>query len=141
MGWKPPKEFSDSGSLVYRRAKAVVTSQEYNSNFIQWLQLTFDGRITAKVGFDWQTVVENARIRWEQLNKKDMMKTQRCKKLEEIVEYCCNEKFANLESKIDESSIRIQDKLEQNLSRLKKVFIGMIMHTIKGSPDVDQRFN
>ena len=103
MGWKPPKVYSDTGSLVYRRANAIVTSQEYNSNFIQWLQLTFEGRITAKVGFDWQTVVENARIRYQQLNTKDMEKMQRCKELELIVESCSNEKFSTIDAKIGES--------------------------------------
>ena len=139
MGWKPPKEFSDSGSLVYRRANAIVTSQEYNSNFIQWLQLTFEGRITAKVGFDWQTVVENARIRYQQLNMKDIEKVQRSEQLKLIVESCCNEKFAKIESKIDESSTLIQDKFEKNFSTFKKDLIGAIMQIFKSSDDVGQR--
>ena len=39
-----------------------MTSPEYTSNLINWLQLLCDGRITAKANIDWNTVIESARI-------------------------------------------------------------------------------
>ena len=69
LGWKPPPVYSDSGSVVYRRGDAVVKCAEYNTHFISWLQLIYEGRIAAVIGFDWRSVVENSRIRYQQLEK------------------------------------------------------------------------
>ena len=52
MGWKVPPACADTGSAVYRRCEAVVTSNEYNSRLISWLQILCEGRLVVKAGID-----------------------------------------------------------------------------------------
>ena len=52
LGWKEPSAYSDTGSMVYRRADAVVTHPEYNTRFLTFLQLQYEGRIERIAGID-----------------------------------------------------------------------------------------
>ena len=70
-GWKSPPSFSDPGSVVYRRGNTVVKCTAYNTHFISWLQLIYEGRIAAIAGSDWRSVFETLRIRYQQLEKQN----------------------------------------------------------------------
>ena len=52
LGWKEPVVLSDMGSSVYRREDACVTSTEYTSILVNWLQLLIEGKIVAKANID-----------------------------------------------------------------------------------------
>ena len=74
LGWKVPPAFSDTGCVVYRRSDAIVTSKEYYTNLISWLQLQYKGRVAAKAGIDWPTIVESLRLNYLQLLKSQQLK-------------------------------------------------------------------
>ena len=52
LGWKEPSAYSDSGSMVYCRADAVLTHPQYNTRFLTYLQLQLEGRIERVAGID-----------------------------------------------------------------------------------------
>ena len=71
----------------------MVKSPEYNTDFISWLQLTYDGRIAAIAGFNWRSVVENSRIRYIQFGKQNDKKPNEPAELKNILKSCIHEYF------------------------------------------------
>ena len=113
----------------------IVTRQEYNRNFMLWLQLTF-GRI-CKCRFRLADSGRQCTYTVSTIKYKGHEDAA----LQGTGAYCrigCNEKFPKIGTKIYESSILIQDKLDKNFSSLKKDLIGAIMQIFKSSDDVDQ---
>ena len=139
LGWKPPPVYSDSGSTVYRRGDAVVKSPEYNTNFISWLQMMYDGRIAAIPGFNYRSVVENSRIRYKQLQK--LMKTNQRAEVKNILDSCIHEYFEGLESKLQMQTNQLNEleaKIDKKFDRFKKDILDAISQSLKSADDVHQ---
>ena len=139
---KGPSRFSDTGSCVYRRADAVVRSPEYNTHFITQLQLTQEGRIAAKAGYDWASVIENARIRWMQLDKKaEVDKSIGSQIVMKLINSCFEEKLNQLVSKVEENKeqmVELELKLDKKLEKLKREMTEAIVQSLLSSDDVGQ---
>ena len=141
LGWRPPPNFSDSGSTVYRRGDAVVKSPEYNTDFISWLQLTYEGRIPAIAGFNWRSVVENSRIRYKQLSKQNDKKINQSAEFNKILKVCIHEYFQGLESKLQKQTNQLNElecKMNQKLDTFKKDILEAFSQSVKSAEDVHQ---
>ena len=141
LGWKPPPVFSDSGSAVYRRGDAVVKSPEYNTDFISWLQLTYDGRIAAIAGFNWRSVVENSQIRYIQFGKQNDKKPNEPAELKNILKSCIHEYFQGHESKIQNQTKKLNEleaKMDKKRDTFKKDLLDAISQSLKSANDVHQ---
>ena len=142
MGWKVPAAFSDTGSCVYRRGDATVTSPEYNSRLICWLQLQVEGRIVAKAGVDWSAAVENARLRWIQLKESERDSFNDGVGVEKFIKSCVDEKFKQLEVKVDNTSnhlSHLEVKLDEKLAKLANDITEAVVQSLKSADDVNQK--
>ena len=144
LGWKALPNFSDSGSTVYRRGDAVVKCPEYNTDFISWLQLTYDGRIPAIAGFNWRSVVKNSRIRYkqyEQLGGQNDEKINESAVFKNILKSCIHEYFQGLESKLQNQTNQLNElegKMTKKLENFKKDILEAFSQSVKSAEDVHQ---
>ena len=98
-----------------------MRNPEYNSDLITFLQLIHEGRIVSKAGFDWRSVVENARVRWIQLERFEKDKTaDRLIQLKKVIDDCFSEKCQELTSKVEEASDQITSQLDDHTIRFER---------------------
>ena len=111
---------SDLGSTVYRREDACVTSSEYTSILVNWLQLLSEGKIVAKANIDWRSVIENCRLRWLQDNERDrIVRRNITSEIKMFVEKCIEDQFQKMNSKLDKTA-RLYEQLTQTVVELLK---------------------
>ena len=142
MGWKVPPAFADTGSTVYRRCDAVVTGNEYNTRLISWLQLLYEGRLVAKAGLDWSTIIESARIAWLQLMKTKSLKHESTTELQKIIRNKISEdRLSRVElrlSKIEDALKVISSRVGVNLTEIVSDISNAIIESLKSASDVGQ---
>ena len=127
---------------MYRRGDAVVKCAEYNTHFISWLQLIYEGRIAAIAGFDWRSVVENSRIRYQQLEKQSVLKPKEPANVKSILNTCIKEYIQGLETKIKKQTNQIDDleaKMDKKLDEFKKDILNAFSQSLKSADDVHQK--
>ena len=124
---------------MYRRGDAVVKCAEYNTHFISWLQLIYEGRIAAVAGFDWRSVVENSRIRYKQLQK--LMKTNQRAEVKNILDSSIRDYFKGLKSKLRKQTKKLNEletKMDKKLDTFKKDILDAISQSVKSADYVHQ---
>ena len=110
LGWKVPPAFSDTGSAVYRRSDAIVSSKEYNTPLISWLQLQYEGKLAAKAGLNWPTIVESARLNYMQVfNAQSNMETIREDLQKVIVAKLSKVNMSQVNSRLDRIEATLND--------------------------------
>ena len=110
LGWKVPPAFSDTGSAVYRRSDAIVSSKEYNTRLISWLQLQYEGKLAAKAGLNWPTIVESARLNYMQVfNAQSNMETIREDLQKVIVAKLSKVNMSQVNSRLDRIEATLND--------------------------------
>ena len=145
LGWKVPAPVADTGSSVYRRCDAVVTGNEYNSVFISFLQLQYEGHIAAKAGINMATVFESARMNWKQLLRMNMVdeKTKLVdeNKLKQFVEQKLLEQLGKVEGRLEliENALRhIRDKVVLDTTYLAGEIASSVIQSLRSSTDAGQ---
>ena len=74
----------------------------------------------AKAGFDWRSVVENARVRWIQLESFEKeKKANRVAQMKKLIDDCFYEKYTQLEHKVADASDRMKSQLDEHSSRIE----------------------
>ena len=123
------------------------------------MQLQYEGRIVAKAGFNWTAAVENARLRWIQLNKireRDLLKDgsdllkdgsgllkdgllkdgsdllRDGSKVKKFIKSCIDEQFQQLEMKLEK-------KLDEKLAKYAEHITEAVVQSLKSAEDVNQR--
>ena len=142
LGWKPPPVYSDTGSAVYRRSDSIVLSSEYNSNFISWLQLQYEGKISTKLGYDWSTAIESARLTWIQMAQKEDMDREGEDKIKSLLESTIKLHFETIERKIEDNSerlARLSVKIDSGMNSVAKQIAEAVIQSLKSAKDVNQR--
>ena len=148
LGWKVPPAFSDTGSAVYRRSDAVVTSKEYNTRLISWLQLQYEGRLAAKAGINWPTIVESARLNYIQVlkaqsDKKTIPDMSLREDLQmQIVEKLSMENLSQVERSIDIIEATLNDMTGVsgiNLRKMAKDIADIVVESLTSSEEAGQR--
>ena len=142
MGWQPPPVCSDSGSTVYRKSNAIVLSPEYNGSFISWLQLQYEGKISARLGYDWGTAVESARLQYLQMEEKEDLKEKDETKLLEFLKCTIKAHFKDIEKKVDENTDKLDklsEKIDGGMHATATEIAQALVESLKSANDVDQR--
>ena len=140
LAWKEPSAYSDSGSMVYCRADAVVTHPEYNTRFLTYLHLQLEGRIERVAGIDQATTVSFARQRWLQIKasretddlQKDLQRNILSQLLEEE-----KEKAHKLEEKVDELQRSVNEMIE-NLKKVVEMISEYVITSTQSADDLGQ---
>ena len=151
MGWKVPPGKSDTGSVVYRRCEAVVTSNEYNSRLISWLQLLCEGRLVAKASINWCAVIETARIHWLQLMKRkelDKTKPEQTEKsrgrLQEIIQRKLSvNRLKGVEARlevIENTLTDISHMVGVNMNNFAEDISKIVLESLKSGEDAGQKY-
>ena len=146
LGWKVPPAFSDTGSVVYRRSDAIVTSKEYNTNLISWLQLQYEGRVAAKAGIDWPTIVESLRLNYLQVLKSQPLRIGNDERFHEdlqntIVAKLSEERLSKVETRLDriEANINTNARLTRlDIRTIAKDIADVVIESLRSAQDVGQ---
>ena len=144
--------FSDTGNAVYRRSDAIVLNPEYNGSFISWLQLQYERKISSRLGYDWSTAVESARLRWIQMEEKDNAIRENEGKIKELLEATIKlhvqsieqqeHNFQSLRDEVKDNTEKVERlaaKIDENISSVASQIAEALVQTLKSAKDVDQR--
>ena len=146
LGWKVPPAFSDTGSVVYRRSDAIVTSKEYNTNLISWLQLQYEGRVAAKAGIDWPTIVESLRLNYLQVLKSQPLRIGNDERFHEdlqntIVAKLSEERLSKVETRLDRIGANINTNTgltRLDIRTIAKDIADVVIESLRSAQDVGQ---
>lgn len=144
LGWKVPAPIADTGSSVYRRCDAVVTGSEYNTMFISFLQLQYEGHIAAKAGINSASVIESARMNWKQWTKinSTMARSYLDGKLELFVrQKILEQRMGRVESRlerIENTLTEIKEKEVFDTTAIAKEITTSVIESLRSAIDVGQ---